>query len=77
MVDGRITVTDTRDGWEVATATFRLPDGQSVQVLARLCRTEHKAACWELTAWEVDDDSISHRRVANFEIPLDTSVYPA
>lgn len=63
-------------GYERGHIMFILPDGQRVEVLLRLMPAEIQSARWEASTWLVNDDQ-STRRLANFEFPLDTSVYPA
>lgn len=79
MNNGAITHVVQNEGWEYSHITFALPDGQQVDVQVRLHKPgELSRKRWEVCAWHIADEAVDAmgQKMATFEFPLDTSIYP-
>lgn len=64
-----------RPALDRAHVLFELPDGQQVEFMVNLTKPgDHQHKRWEVSVWTHE---LRPRLAANFEFPLDTSVYPA
>lgn len=63
LITGRVGKASTR---------FTLPDGQRVEVMIYEDKQEHIPTRWEFVAWTLDDHDRTIRRVASFNLPIDS-----